>query len=141
METKRYSDTELLEFKALINKKMDRAKSELSYYLEQLNDIEEKMNDGQDGWTEDAMVMSDIEMLNDFAHRQKKFLLQLEGALIRIHNKSYGICEVTGELIDKRRLMAAPATTKSLKAKMVLPNNPSLTQKEMEGWDAEPDLV
>lgn len=113
----RYSDQDLAEFKALIEKKLDRAKSELEYCQEQITDITENMDKDNDDWTEGAMAMNDLEMLNGLANRQQKFIIDLEDALRRIQNKTYGICEVTGELIDKRRLMAVPTTKKSLAAK------------------------
>ena len=116
-DVKRYSDSDLVEFKTLIHKKMDRAKSELSYYLEQIEDMREAMEEDRDDWMEGANIMGDMELINDLAQRQRKYIRELEEALIRIHNKSFGICEITGEIIDKRRLLAVPTTTKSLAAK------------------------
>lgn len=128
-ETKRYSEQDLKEFKVLIEQKLERAKREWNYYKEQIEDVEERISDEHDGYTEDAMIMSDLELLNGFAYRQKKFIHQLEAALIRVHNKSYGICELTGELIDKRRLLVAPVTTKSLLAKSMPVELPKVVTK------------
>jgi RNA polymerase-binding transcription factor DksA len=114
----KYNDADLGEFKILIENKMARAINELAYYQEQISEVTETVSEEHDDWSEGAAAMSDLEFLNDLALRQKRFIRELENALIRIKNKTYGICELTGELIDKRRLMAVPTTTKSLSAKM-----------------------
>ena len=114
----KYNDADLGEFKILIENKMARAKNELAYYQEQINEVTETVSEEHDDWSEGAAAMSDLEFLNDLALRQKRFIRELENALIRIKNKTYGICELTGELIDKRRLMAVPTTTTTLSAKM-----------------------
>lgn len=113
----RYSETDLAEFKAQIDKQIAKAESRLSSLEEQLNDATES-KDNEGDWMDDSSNSSDIEMLEMMANRQRKHLLDLQNALQRIYNKSYGICVVTGELIDKRRLMAVLTTTKSLAAKM-----------------------
>jgi DnaK suppressor protein len=142
-QTSRYSDAELLEFKTLITKKLDRAKSELAYYQEQITDANEAVNDDYDDISEGAGNMGDLEMLNNLAQRQRLFIQELEMALIRIHNKSYGICVITGEQIDKRRLLAAPTTTKSLAAKNALQaeaNNPKQEKQDVEP-KAKPQII
>ncbi len=116
----RYSDDELDEFKNIIELKMNRAKSELNYYQEQIQDLGEHINDDHHDWSEGAMIIGDLEMLNDLADRQKRFIGELEDALMRVRHKTYGICTVTGELIDKRRLIVAPTTRLSLEAKNIL---------------------
>jgi RNA polymerase-binding transcription factor DksA len=116
----RYSDEELQEFKALIDDKMGKARNELQYLEEQIQELTESSNDNQSGdWFDDSSLHSDIEMLNNMALRQRQFIDALEAALIRIRNKTYGICTVTGKLIDKKRLQVVPHATKSLEAKEI----------------------
>lgn len=116
--TARYSDQELEEFRALIDKKLEHAKEQLQNLQDQILDITENSGDEHGGdWVDDSSTNTEVEMLNTMAIRQRKFIADLENALIRIRNKTYGICVITGELIDKRRLMAVPTTTKSLTAK------------------------
>ena len=106
----RYGEAELAEFQALIEKKVAKTENQLA------EAAESKDNEGD--WMDDSSNNTDIEMLEIMAYRQRKHLLDLQNALQRIYNRSYGICVITGELIDKRRLMAVPTTTKSLAAKM-----------------------
>lgn len=121
----RYSDEELQEFKQLIDQKLVMAKAQMEDIQKQILEVTEN-SDGEFGsdWIDDSSVGSQIDFLNDMALRQRKYVTDLENALIRVHNKSYGICVVTGELIDKRRLMAVPTTTKSLGAKIAVPDRP-----------------
>ena len=67
---------------------------------------------------DDSSTASELDMLYNMANRQRKYIQDLDSALIRIKNKTYGICTVTGELIDKKRLLAVPTTTKSMNAKL-----------------------
>lgn len=116
--TARYSDQELEEFRALIEKKLVHAKEQLQNLQDQILEITENTGDEHGGdWVDDSSTNTEVELLNTMAIRQRKFITDLENALIRIRNKTYGICVITGELIDKRRLMAVPTTTKSLMAK------------------------
>jgi RNA polymerase-binding protein DksA len=116
--TARYSDQELKEFRELIDKKLDHAKEQLQNLQDQILEITENSGDEHGGdWVDDSSTNTEVEMLNTMAIRQRKFIADLENALIRIKNKTYGICVITGELIDKRRLLAVPTTTKSLMAK------------------------
>ncbi len=116
--TARYSDAELEEFRVLIEKKLDTANQELEYLQEQILEITENSGDDHGGdWMDDSSTNNDIEFLNNMAIRQRKYIQDLENALIRIRNKSYGICSVTGLLIEKRRLLAVPTATKSVEAK------------------------
>lgn len=114
----KYSDEELAEFKELVLVKMEKAKRQLELLQRQIQETAENSDDdfGSD-WIDDCNVHTQLEMLSDMATRQRKYINNLENALLRIKNKTYGICEVTGELIDKRRLIAVPTTTKSLDAK------------------------
>lgn len=116
--TARYSDQELEEFRVLIENKLEHAREQLRNLQEQILEITENTGDEHGGdWVDDSSTNSEVELLNTMAIRQRKFIADLENALIRIRNKTYGICVITGELIDKRRLMAVPTTTKSLTAK------------------------
>ena len=81
--------------------------------------------DGSYKTLEDGAATLEKESINQLAARQKKFIIQLEDALVRIENKTYGICKVTGKLIQKERLMAVPHTTMSMEAKVnQLPDQP-----------------
>jgi RNA polymerase-binding transcription factor DksA len=116
--TVRYSDADLNEFRELIEKKVEKAREELNYLQEQILEITENSGDDHGGdWMDDSSINNDIEFLNNMAIRQRKYIQDLENALVRIKNKSYGICIVTGQLIDKRRLIAVPTATKSVEAK------------------------
>ncbi len=117
----RYSDVELQEFKEIILKKLDAAKKEL-VYLQGL--ITRKDEAGTDDTENKYMSMEDgggsqeREQLNQMASRQIQFVDHLEKAIVRIENKTYGICRVTGKLIDKARLKAVPHATLSIEAKL-----------------------
>ncbi len=128
----RYSDEDLQEFKTLIDKKLERAQEQLESLQEQILEITENTSDEHGGdWVDDSSTSSDIEMLNRMAIRQRQYIRDLENALLRIRNKTYGICSITGELIDKRRLLAVPTTTKRLEAKLgQLPSYPEKKQDE-----------
>lgn len=114
----RYSDEELEEFKALILEKLEFAKNELTGIEQQMMELRENMSDEQGGdWFDDSSIHTEIEFMTKLAERQRQFVQNLELALVRIKNKSYGICSVTGELIDKQRLLLVPHATKSVQAK------------------------
>lgn len=114
----RYSDEELREFKELIDKKMLSAREELKYLKEALDNH----NDSQAGskaWNmEEGTDTSEMETLMNQISRQHQYIRNLELALVRIENKTYGICRVTGRLIPKERLRVVPHATLSLEAKM-----------------------
>lgn len=111
----RYSDAELLEFKRIIDKKLLLAKEEIADYKEQLQQITET-SDHEISYDE-AGEGSIKEQIANLLGRQQKFVKNLEAALIRIENKSYGVCRATGKLIRKERLMAVPHATLSIEAK------------------------
>lgn len=116
--TIRYSDDELVEFKNIIDKKLEKAKEEFAYLQEQILEITENSGDDHGGdWMDDSTTNNDMEFLNNMAIRQRKYIQDLENALVRIRNRSYGICMITGELIDKRRLRVVPTATKSVEVK------------------------
>lgn len=116
--TSRYSDEDLKEFKAIIDSKLEKAVNQYNSLKEQLKDItENNTDDFAKDITDFSTIQTEVEMLNNMVNHQRKYIKDLENALIRINNKSYGICVVTGELIDKKRLIAVPTTTKSIVAK------------------------
>jgi RNA polymerase-binding transcription factor DksA len=117
----RYSDTELGEFRDLIQRKLEAAKKELGYLQGLITRKDEMGGDDGDGrymTMEDGTVSMEREQLSQMASRQITYIDHLEKALMRIENKTYGICRVTGRLIDKARLRAVPHATLSIEAKM-----------------------
>lgn len=116
----RYSDADLLEFTAAINKDLAKSEKQLANLEEQLADAVEA-NDDQGDYVDSAANQSELDMIQTMINRQRKHILDLQNALQRIHNKSYGICIVTGELIDKRRLLVVPTTARNLAAKVTPP--------------------
>ena len=120
-EKTRYSDEELQEFKELILEKLEKAKRDYEVLKASISG-----SDGNDiaatsptfkEMEEGASVLSKEEA-GRLAQRQAKFIAHLEAALVRIENKTYGICRVTGKLISKERLRAVPHATLSMDAKM-----------------------
>jgi RNA polymerase-binding transcription factor DksA len=127
--TMRYSDGELIEFKELISRKLDAAKKELNYLHGLITRKDEMSGDETDNrymTMEDGSLSMEREQLSQMASRQIDFIDKLEKALIRIENKTYGICRVTGKLIDKARLRAVPHATLSMEAKMGMARNPNV---------------
>ncbi|MBC7507381.1 MAG: TraR/DksA C4-type zinc finger protein [Ferruginibacter sp.] len=119
--TQRYSDPELIEFKELIQRKLEAAKKELSYLHGLITRKDEMGGDEGDNrymTMEDGSLSMEREQLSQMASRQITFIDHLEKAIMRIENKTYGICRVTGKLIDKARLRAVPHATLSIEAKM-----------------------
>lgn len=115
----RYSDEDLAEFKVLVNEKLSAA-------LEEYNEIRERMRHGDNSDHDTAPMFKNMEdgaetlsreELGLKASRLEKFIKGLQGALIRIENKTYGICRVTHTLIPKERLRAVPHATLSVEAK------------------------
>ncbi|MFN5143803.1 MAG: TraR/DksA family transcriptional regulator [Bacteroidota bacterium] len=120
--TQRYSDSDLAEFKEIIMRKLDAAKKELSYLQGLITRKDEggDMDDARYMTMEDGSVSMEREQLSQMASRQITFIDHLEKALMRIENKTYGICRVTGKLIDKARLRAVPHATLSIEAKQMM---------------------
>ncbi len=119
-EKVRYSDEELAEFKELILERLARARKD----LELLNEnVAGKGNNADDTaptfkiLEEGSNVLSKEEN-SQLAARQYKYIQNLENALVRIENKTYGVCRMTGKLIPKERLRAVPHATLSVEAKM-----------------------
>lgn len=119
-EKVRYSDEELLEFKELILERLARARKDLELFNE---NVAGKGNNADDTaptfkiLEEGSNVLSKEEN-SQLAARQYKYIQNLENALIRIENKTYGVCRMTGKLIPKERLRAVPHATLSVEAKM-----------------------
>ena len=117
----RYSDSELIEFRDLITRKLETAKKELGYLQGLITRKDEMGGDDTDNrymTMEDGSLSMEREQLSQMASRQITFIDHLEKAMMRIENKTYGICRVTGKLIDKARLRAVPHATLSIEAKM-----------------------
>lgn len=120
VEKTKYSDEELLEFKELILAKLEEAKVNLKMLKEAFaNDSGSDINDTSPTFKiiEDGSEVMSKEENAKLASRQNKFIESLELALIRIQNKSYGVCRETGKLIPKQRLMSVPHATLSIEAK------------------------
>jgi DnaK suppressor protein len=116
----RFSDAELAEFKELIQRKLEKAKNDLdlikSAYLNDLNNGTDDTSPTFKAFEEGSETMSK-EANSQLAIRQEKFIRDLRNALVRIENKTYGICKVTGKLINKERLKLVPHATMSIEAK------------------------
>lgn len=122
-ERTRYSEDELKEFESLILRKLDKAREEYKILKETLNRNNDEGTDATSGGNtkvlEDGAETAEKENLSQLAARQQKYITNLENALVRIKNGTYGICSVTGKLIPKERLIAVPHTTQSIEAKMM----------------------
>ena len=119
--TQRYSDAELSEFKELVTNKLNAAKQELVYLnglITRKDSMSGEDSDNRYMTMEDGGLSMEREQLAQMASRQIDFIEKLEKALMRIENKTYGICRVTGRLIEKARLKAVPHATLSMEAKM-----------------------
>ena len=116
----RYTDKELERFKKLIVRKIDQAKQDLdllkSAYMNDSNNGTDDTSPTFKAFEEGSETMSK-EANTQLALRQEKFIRDLKNALIRIENKTYGVCRVTGKLIKKKRLMVVPHATLSIEAK------------------------
>ena len=116
----RYSKEELAEFEELLNNKLNRAQNELDHLMGSIK----KTKSGGDGnfnrvrTLEDGADVLEKEQLNQLAARTQKYITQLQSALVRIKNGTYGVCVDTGKLISKERLRAVPHTQHSIEAKL-----------------------
>ena len=112
----RYSDKELIEFKTIIEEKLNKAREQFEFYKNQLSEF----TSGPDGHIkglDDGISTVENERLMQMAARAKKYIHHLENALIRVENQTFGICRITGKLISKERLKAVPHATLSIEAK------------------------
>jgi DnaK suppressor protein len=119
-EKTRYNDEELEEFKNLIQAKLDRAKEEFKTLQGQLKSGNENGTDSTNNnylTLDDGAETAEKEKINQLAAHQLKFIKSLEAAMVRIHNKTYGICKTTGKLIPAERLRVVPHTTETVEAK------------------------
>jgi len=120
VDTLRYSDADLAEFKELIINKIQKAQTDLelikSAYMNDLNNGTDDTSPTFKAFEEGSETMSK-EANSQLAIRQEKFIRDLKNALFRVENKTYGFCKVTGKLISKERLMVVPHATMSIEAK------------------------
>jgi len=120
-EKNRYSDEELEEFRLIIEDKLEKARRDLKMLTEAFtNNNEHDINDTSPTFKvlEEGYQVLSKEENSKLAVRQDKFIQALENALVRIENKTYGICRVTGKLISKERLRIVPHATLSIDAKL-----------------------
>ena len=116
----KYSDDDLKEFKGIIDQKIERAKSDLALLQSSYkNDADNGTNDTSSSFKsfDEGSEVMNKEANVQLAIRQEKFIRDLKSALIRIENKTYGICRVTRKLIQKERLVLVPHATLSIEAK------------------------
>ncbi|WP_158974735.1 TraR/DksA C4-type zinc finger protein [Cellulophaga sp. L1A9] len=116
----RYSDKDLAEFKVLISDKIEKAKSHLDLLKSSyMNDSDNGTDDTSPTFKafEEGSATMSKEANTQLAIRQEKFIRDLKNAMLRIENKTYGICRVTGKLINKERLKLVPHATLSIEAK------------------------
>ncbi len=118
----RYGDKELEEFEQIIDKKLEKSRKELAFYLNQLTEMADNPDSKAKG-LDDGIGTAENERLSTLAARVTKHMQHLENAKIRIKNKIYGICRVSGKLISKERLRAVPHATLSIEAKQQNINN------------------
>ncbi|MDH4403627.1 MAG: TraR/DksA family transcriptional regulator [Flavobacterium sp.] len=120
IDTLRYSDADLAEFKELIINKIQKAQTDLelikSAYMNDLNNGTDDTSPTFKAFEEGSETMSK-EANSQLAIRQEKFIRDLKNALFRVENKTYGFCKVTGKLISKERLLVVPHATMSIEAK------------------------
>ena len=119
-EKSRYSDSDLSEFKDIINHKLEEAKKDFELLRGSLSHADDNGTDDTGAafkMMEDGSETMSREEMAQLAARQEKFIVNLGNALIRIENKTYGICRVTGILIQKQRLKLVPHATLSIEAK------------------------
>ena len=116
IEKSRYSDEELQEFKQLILEKMEMARENYDLLMSRI-----MKNESDTGFNvlEEGAATLEKEDASQRAARQLDFIKKLQGALVRIENKTYGVCRITGKLIPKERLMAVPHTTLSVEGKEI----------------------
>jgi len=118
MDTKinQYSAADLAIFKAVVEKELAKAETRFAYLETQLKEgIENKDDQGE--FMDESSDSNDVELLQILATRQVENIGDLKNALKRIDNKTYGVCVITGQLIDKQRLLVVPTTLKSIKAR------------------------
>jgi DnaK suppressor protein len=113
----RYRNEDLADFEIMINEKLIEAKKQLSDLKIQLKELNNSGDENRAGTFDDGASNWQREHLSKLAARQQKFIRNLEYALIRIKNKTYGVCSVSGTLISKERLKLVPHATKTVAGK------------------------
>jgi len=119
-EKNRYSDEELIEFKTIINGKLEKAKADYELLKNAIDHSESNDTDDTSPTfkvLEEGAATLSKEEAGRLAQRQQKFIQHLQAALVRIENKTYGVCRESGKLISKERLRAVPHATLSIEAK------------------------
>ena len=112
----RYCDSDLEEFRTLIQQKLEKTRSKLAFYLAQIADLSQN-DDVKVRSMDDGLGAAEMETAQNMAATERKYVHHLENALIRIDNKTYGICRETGDLIPKERLRIVPHATLCMSAK------------------------
>jgi DnaK suppressor protein len=110
-----FNDEELKEFEALLLQKREKVIAQILEFDNQLRELTENGKD--ENSLDNTSYESQMDYLISYRERNEKHLSDIDKALIRIQNKTYGICVISGTLIDKNRLLAVPTTTKSIEAK------------------------
>lgn len=136
---KRYSAQELTEFKAIIDQKLVKAEDALKFILSQIEAVTEAGSEGD--YIDDSSNSTDLNMLYTMEERHRKHIGELNNALLRIKNNTYGICMATGVLIDKKRLLAVPTTTMSLAAKKVQYDPVKRPERQIESEEKPKSIV
>jgi DnaK suppressor protein len=135
----RYSDEELEEFKQMIDKKIIEANEVLEELKQQLAELNNNGDENKAGTFDDGASNWQREHVNKLASRQQRFIRDLEHALIRIKNKTYGVCTITGQLIKKERLMLVPHATKTVEGKTQQSNRKPEKKKTVSTDNAPED--
>ncbi len=115
-EKTRYNESELQEFDEIIVQKLEKAKNELTFYMDQISEVGQS-SDSKNKGLDDGTSAAEAERMHTLAARQRKLIQHLENARLRIKNKVYGVCRESGKLISKDRLRAVPHATLSIQAK------------------------
>lgn len=127
-----YNKPELSEFEFRINKKLMESRETLAELREQLQSLNESRKN-VDVWDAEEATDSDgLDLLLKLIHRTQEYITNLQHALIRIHNNTYGICKTTGQMIPKERLMAHPCATEIVAAKNLLDAAKPFVEKQTE---------
>ena len=121
MSMERYSQEELAEFRANIEKKLGRVKEDFAYLQDQINDLGQNSDgDHSADYIDGSAAHMDIQRMNEMARRQLAAIEELEGAKVRIRQGTYGICTVTGKKIDPKRLRLVPGAHRSVEGERLV---------------------
>lgn len=139
---KQYSKEDLANFKIQIEQLLINGKAYLHQIKEQIQDQNENAGHESD-WIDNAASTTELALLFTIEDRQLNYLSELEEALTRIRDQTYGICILTGELIDRRRLKAVPTTNKSLMAKINTssPTEVLITNKSIPSSETQESII